>query len=174
MKGRRGAVLITALLILAVIFVLGVGLLYRRLEQYRAAMSASQAAQARALALAGLEQVRVKLDKDPLFPLPGAIDQSRFAFSETVVDASEQPVGSFTVELDSSRAGPPYYVLVVVSTGVVASGDPSSPILARRILRQELDVAPDLTAGVRGAAEPPQYTNPGYWEVISLTDLGGY
>lgn len=171
---RRGSILVTVLLLLSVLFVLGIGFMYKRLEQYRAAVRSAHAAQARALALAGLEQVRIRLDKDPLFPLPGASDQNEFGFSEEVLDGDGEPVGSFSVVVDSRYARQPYYLLVVTSTGQVISADPNGEALARRSLRVELDLAPDLVAGERAAAEPVAYSNSRYWEIVSVTDLGGF
>lgn len=90
---RRGFLLILSLLLVTIILILGMGLLGSQAPKYGAAVRAADAAQARAMALAGMEDARIKLAKDVQFPPrqdkdrpidPDHLRQDKFAYSETL------------------------------------------------------------------------------------------
>lgn len=96
----------------------------------------AQALRAEGLAEAGLEDARVKLDRDLTFPPPGAVDQLVFTYEEPVMslDGSTQ-VGNYRVTIDKRWAEPPFRLVRITSVGTV--GDESTPV-ARRELTAEL------------------------------------
>jgi Tfp pilus assembly protein PilX len=151
------------LLLTAVLLVLGLGLLSERSSQYRATMQAGQSAMAEALAEAGLEDARVKLDKDADFPPLGAEDQLLFSYSETVNNLSGQPVGSYEVQVDLRWRRPPWEIVRVTSTGTVGSVD--NP-LSQSSTTMEIDVAPWKRPTDPPVPGPP-VANPDYFKVIS-------
>ncbi len=143
---KRGFILAMSLLLCVLLLVLGVGFLGKRAAQSQAAAAEGLAAQARALAEAGLEDARVKLDKDLFFPPPGDVDQDHFSYQEELRDASgANRVGYYLVTVDEARRSAPdppdfHYpsVIVVTSTGCVGQ-DPKQP-QAAVTLRMEIDV----------------------------------
>lgn len=124
--------MIAVLLLLSVLLTMGLALQASQVERYRGASSATQRAVALSLAEAGLEDARVKLEKDPLFPPPGTTEQEQFTYSE---DLDEQ--GSYTVTIDRTYAGAPHRILLLRSVG--CAGKRGSP-LARHALIAELDL----------------------------------
>lgn len=98
---RRAFMVMLVMLLSLLLFVMGMGFLGKRSAQYSGAISRMKAAQARALAQAGLEDARVKLEKDLFFPPPGDRDQTLFSYTEEVKDDAGAIVGYYTVTLDS-------------------------------------------------------------------------
>lgn len=133
MKIKRGFVLIFSLLLLLLLALGGMILLGQRAAQYRAAALASKTAVARALAQAGLEDARVKLEKDLNFPPPGDQDQTVFTYDEPVTDFDGSVVGFYFVTVDSRHRIPtqppaPYEPSVVTVTAMGRAGaDPKEP-----------------------------------------------
>ena len=83
---KRGSVLITALLLVAVITVLALALLAKNTLQYTGAERQAASVRAYQMALAGLEDVRVKLDLDTNYPPLSDPEQTYFSYTETVLD----------------------------------------------------------------------------------------
>ena len=163
----RGAVLIVTMFLVLFIFVLGLGLLGRRAPQYESATQATLEAQARALAEAGLEDARVKLNHDQDFPPPGDDGQEIFSYRETVLDVDGQPVGYFDVQVDLSRKAAPAALIWVTSSGVVS--DPLRPTtLIRKILRAEYESSLLL----RGSDPVDQIPNPDYLQLLRIEEVG--
>lgn len=157
-KKSRGFMLILSLLVGILILLVCGGMVYRRSRQYQAANDTVNAAAALALAEAGLEDARVKLDKDDDFPPLGALDQHIFAYVETVVDLDgTTPVGSYEVIVDTRWQAAPCQIVRLTSIGSL--GDSRSP-RARRSVTVELDVAPKLRSD-------PLVDNPNYYKFIS-------
>ena len=157
MSKSRGFMLILSLLVGLLILLVCGGMVYRRSRQNQTANDSANAAGALALAEAGLEDARVKLDKDDDFPPLGAIDQRIFSYVETVVDLDgSTPLGSYEVTVDSRWKAPPCQILRITSTGSL--GDPGAP-RARRSVTVELDVAPMLRSN-------PLANNPNYFRFI--------
>ena len=145
---RRGFLLILSLLLCVFLLLCGMAFMGKRAAQYRGAFAMQKGIRARALAEAGLEDARVKLDKDVSFPPPGDRDQTLFTYSETVRDSAGQVVGSYTVTVDSRwkvPQNPPDpnspSVILVTSVGNLG-GDPARPE-ATYALRMEIDCDDD-------------------------------
>ena len=138
MKRSKGSILVMALLATVALLVLGLGLMSAQAGRYRKALQIEQATQAYALARAGLEDARVKLEMDLEFPPPGADDQNLFRYGENFGN------GAYFVEVDARFDNPPYRVIKITSIGVV--GNSESPA-ARRELIMELDSSPDSRSG---------------------------
>lgn len=137
MRTRRGFVLLLCVLLALIILALGMGLLAGNAAGYSGAAQARRAAQARAVAEAGLEDARLKLERDVDFPLPGSGDEKTFSYSEDFPDASGNAWGSYEVTIDSTWLKA-YSVLVVTSVGTVRYGPDD---VARRKLTAEMDVS---------------------------------
>lgn len=134
---RRGFVLIAALLVTLILVVAGMAYLGSRVSQYRGAAKGLEGAQARALARAGLEDARVKLEKDYRFPPPSAQDQTVFTYSEDVTDGATV-VGHYTVSVNTTYENGPYTVIRITSVGVVGSrANPS----AQATIHADLDAS---------------------------------
>ena len=127
--------------------VFGMGFLGKRGPQYGASLAMARATQARALAEAGLEDARVKLDKDLFFPPPGDQDQLLFTYTEAVNDDfTGQLVGYYAVTVDTRWAADPLdppnpkhpSVITVWSKGLLGP-DPLHPA-AQSSLLMEIDV----------------------------------
>jgi hypothetical protein len=115
-------------------------------------------AQARQLALAGLEDARAKLDHDTHFPPVGDQGQLRFCYAEVVYDLDEiTALGHYEVCVDQTYRPDPYQIIRLESTGW--AGQPSR---ASYRVQAELDAARQ----VRGSSTD----NPDYWKFIRLTD----
>ncbi len=97
---QRGSLILGALFLFAILISLGLGVMSSQVSRMRVAQAQSQSFQARGLALAGWEDLRVKLGKDILFP-PLGDDQPFFSYSEDVYDSEGEYYGSYTVILDS-------------------------------------------------------------------------
>lgn len=155
---RRGFVLLLSLLLVVLLLVVGLAFLGQKALQYRSAGEAQLAAQAKALAEAGLEDFRIKLQRDLDFPRY-TIDQAVSAYSEQV-----STIGSYTVSVNATYQMQPYAILVVTSLGEV--GDSARQAVSRRALRAEVDLA-------RFVRSSPGVANPNYRRLTSYQDLGG-
>lgn len=135
---KRAFFLPTALLVLAILLLAGLAFLGTRVLQYRASNESVWASQALALAEAGLEDARIKLQKDLFFPPPTSDEQLKFSYVEEFPDPASGQQGSYEVTIDLSRSEAPYQVLRVRALGVVGSRQLA---LARRVLEAEYDLA---------------------------------
>lgn len=160
---RRGITLVTSLLFLSLLMVMGLAFLSKRVGQYRGALAIRSAAQARAIAMAGLEDARVKLDKDFAFPPQGSTEQLSFNYSEPMRDIAGTEVGSYTVTVDRSLSKWPYAVVRLTSIGTLG---PVDDPLARRRLYAEVDISPTR----RGTTDP----NENLHRFINFQDGGTY
>lgn len=161
MKRRPQAfILALSLLLCVLLLVLGVGFLGKRAAQSAATASEALALRARALAEAGLEDCRVKLEKDMFFPPPGDEEQLIFSYSEPVYSLLDGSLeGLYMVTLDLTRRSAPDppdpifpSVIHVTSTGSL--GDDADHPRAVVTLRMEVD----LDEGKRS----PTVTDPFY------------
>ena len=155
---RRGSLLIMVLLLLGILFALGLGYLSSRVARYRASASSRAAVQAEALAYAGLEDARVKLNRDHSFPPAGAEEQPSFTYTEELTDFDGQPAGYYLVSVDVLYGGSPYYLVRVTSTGAVG---PRDRPLARRTFEAEWN---------RSDRSGPPPVQAGQW--MNFRDLG--
>ena len=159
-KGKAGAILVFALLLSALLLVLGVGFISQRGLEYGSVSELQDRAQARQLALAGMEDARVKLEKDPFFPPAGGFNQQNFTYSEDVRDPEDsgRMLGLFTVALDLSRKEEPYRIVRIQSVGqVVDRRAPDAPIRSTYRIYAELDVASFARGGALGESNPRLY-----------------
>ncbi|MGE0492070.1 MAG: hypothetical protein AB7S38_22845 [Vulcanimicrobiota bacterium] len=149
---KKGFMLVMCLLILAVVLVAGLGLLGSQAAKYRSSQRVVQASQAKALALAGMEDARVKLAKDVRFPPKRNKDKNQFIFSyaEDLRDPNATPPADqlgYTVFVDyqlerevfvQGDDNPVRYGLYRITTiGLVGPrGDP----YASRVMYAEFDI----------------------------------
>jgi len=85
-RSSPGVMLISTLLISALLVVLGMAYLGKRADQLKANFRVQESCRALEMARAGLESVRVKLDKDPEFPPVSQLGRPVFSYSEPVYD----------------------------------------------------------------------------------------
>ena len=149
----RGSAIIAVLLLISVFFTIGVALLARQVLAYRGAAHARAGLQALALAEAGLEDARLKLEKDVFYPPPGGPDQETFAYTEEVRYSDGSLAGTYQVTVDRTRSKAPYWLLRVRVSGVQGA--------ARKTLVAEIDASPTL----RGDPDRP---NPDYFRILSV------
>lgn len=158
---RRGFALIVSFLLLLVIFVLGIGFLSKRSALYRAALSTRAASQARLAALAGVEDCRVKLEKDLHFPPFGSLEQKVFTYSEGLANLAGVEQGGYLVTVDKRLITQPFAVIRITSVGYTG---PADRPLATRQIDCELDASPVI----RGTTDP----NPNYFHFLNWLDGG--
>lgn len=96
---QKGSLLVAALLLFTLLLTLGLGLMSAQSARMRAARAQALSIQARALALAGFEDVRTKLGKDILFPQVSQT-QEFFSYSEDVYDIDGNYIGNYVVQID--------------------------------------------------------------------------
>ncbi|MCE7870451.1 hypothetical protein DYH09_08765 [bacterium CPR1] len=155
--------LIMALMVSVILLLVGIAFMSSKVLQYRGAYRACESAQALALARAGLEDARVKLERDHSFPPRGTPDQDWFSYTERVTDlGSNVEIGSYTVTIDISMRNPPYEIYRITSIG--QAGPMVDPV-ARRKLYAELDVAPKRR-------DDPTQDNLELFNYIQRLDLG--
>lgn len=142
---NRAFLLITSLMVTVILLLVGMGLLGSQASRYEAIKQSSYISQARQLALAGLEDARIKLEMDVNFPPPQGPQQFQFSYSEVLDLPYPVPVqGSYSIVVDTTYNTDPIGYITVTSVGTV--GPPISPNAQYR-LRGEID-----TASARGAA----------------------
>ena len=115
------------LAVMTLLLILGGAMLSHQAGYRRTATRDLEWTRARLLAQAGLEDVRLKWERDPNFP-PSAENTVRFAYREAMSE------GAFEVEIDLRHRLKPAQVLVVSSRGISPGG-------ARVTLVGEFDVS---------------------------------
>ena len=124
---------------ISLVLVIVLGYLGARSLEYSATTKMQQTLVAQGLAEAGMEDSRVKLEKDMFFPPLGGYGQDTFTYSEDLTDPeSGVMVGSYTVTLDCSKRESPYSIVRIQSIG--SSGLRTDP-KARYRIYAELDVS---------------------------------
>lgn len=136
MRRERGFALILALLIATLLLVLGIGFMTKQSYRYRLARLSADAVAAKSLAMAGIENARVKMQHDLLYPPPDNRYHDEYSYSEPVYDlnSTTRQVGVYEVTVDRRWMELPYEVIVVTSVGHPADSN------ARYSIRAELDV----------------------------------
>ena len=157
---KRGFVLVACLLLLSLLMVLGLAMLGSRANLYESAALAGLQAEARAIARAGMEATRAKLNKDFHFPPAAAFDAEPFEFAEDVIDFDGTVLGDYRVSIDRKWANLPYQVLLVSSLGHRKETSASVLLVA------ELDISPIL----RDSIGP----NPDFFQWITWSENGAY
>lgn len=137
--------LVVALLVLGVALVAGMGLMTSQIASYRGVSAVEGAAQALALAQAGLEDARLKMERDYQFPprgdgnfmedtSPNAQGQTLFTYCEDVRVGGKR-FGSYQVSIDTSFVTE-YKFTRIISNGII--GPLEAPI-AQRTLKVDID-----------------------------------
>lgn len=155
---RRASTLLAALVLLTLIFILGLGFLSRRSAEYQVANLQITRAQARELAMAGLEDARAKLDRDYFFPPQLEVKQRAFQYAELVYDLDDVSLlGSYEVIVDQTYNVEPYRVITVQATGMAGY-----PPRSRYQVQAELDASPKVRGGTAD--------NPDFWKLIRVVE----
>ncbi|MFN8610958.1 MAG: hypothetical protein U0931_25680 [Vulcanimicrobiota bacterium] len=135
----KRAFIVPALLVISIFLVLCVGLLTRQPMRNLGSMQSQYQVQARQMALAGIEESRLRLAGDTLQTLTNT------TFSSPVSQAGGgPPIGSYLVTFDSTWSDKPYYVMRVESEGFYG---PATRPQARYVLRATVDVRQQLESG---------------------------
>ncbi|MBX3169611.1 MAG: hypothetical protein KF760_19570 [Candidatus Eremiobacteraeota bacterium] len=149
---RRGFLLVLALFMVTFISVLALAFLGSAPLGYRTALSGTFEQQSRWLAQAGIEDARLKLERDPLFPPPEGDEGKFYSYSEEVRElGGGATVGTFDVVIDQSCAEAPYALVRIISTGrLVRQGAE-----IRKTICAEIDInAKDRRAGHESEDNP--------------------
>ena len=155
---KRGSALILTLFMCAVLLIAGSAMLAARAGTYRGVKAVSLATTARELAMAGLEETRVRLVHDFNFPPQAAEDQPDYQVVEQVLAPDGVEVaGYYVVRLEVSHKYDPYRFIEVESLGLV--GSLTEP-RARRLLRATFDLRGDAAS------------NPTYFRWLRIVDEG--
>lgn len=136
MVKRRASALLAVLFISILIFVAGATLVFQFRSDYQQRFQAARWAQGRALAEAGLEDFRAKLERDSNFPPLEDVEQTVFEYAEEV-----PPQGGYAVSCDISLRKPPWHLILVHSRGYL--GTATRPTLLVT-LEGEFDVSPKV------------------------------
>jgi hypothetical protein len=133
---RRGF-LVPAMLVVSVFMVLCVGMLSRQPMRNLGAMQTHYQVQARQMALAGMEEIRVRLAGDRHQSTVANATMAR----EVPEAGSTEGIGSYVVTLDTTWNKQPYGVLRIESEGFYG---PATRPKARYVLRATLDGRQEL------------------------------
>lgn len=139
---RRGFLLVFSLLLTVFIAIIALGLMGAKQGNYATSKAVLDAVQARALARSGLDDIWVKLGKDPSFPSGIGDEQKVFSYSEEMLDSDSNPVGSYRVTVDKTFLDT-HEIIVIESTGTAGADIASS---TRFTIYAELDVRPGTFA----------------------------
>lgn len=165
---QGGFLLAFGLMIMVLLLVAGLGFLGKQADRYRAATAAEASSQALEVAMAGLEDARVKLMKDFKFPPPGEEDLPQYSYTEILHDPSGQAVGSYMVTIDTRWKASPSSLFKIEVWGYW--GDPANQPISRRRLTAEWDYA----EFIRGTEEDLKPTiNPHAGQLMHFQDHGG-
>jgi len=99
-RNERAFLLVAALLLTVLVAIIALGLLGIRRGSYASSKALVNSVQARALARSGMNDIWVKLSKDPFFPTGIGDDQEQFSYREDILDLDGDPAGSYTVKVD--------------------------------------------------------------------------
>jgi hypothetical protein len=144
---QKGSLLISALLLFSILLTLGLGILSSQSARMKGAQAQVKSLQAKQLALAGWEDLKVKLGKDQFF-LQMVEDQTYLSYSEDVYIpdpggvSDELFYGTYTVVCDTSRVvflPQPQGIYLVTITGKV--GERNQAPEAERKMEFEINVA---------------------------------
>ena len=139
---RRGY-LIQTLMLLALLFVFCLAILGRQPYAYSTALQNSRLAQARALAMAGLEDIRVKLVKDYEWRRLGQV--SAVSYVEDVLDPETNArLGSYRVTLNQEWAPLDYEILRIECEGILGNLDRPE---ARLVISTMMDIRVESRTG---------------------------
>ena len=191
---KRGFLLITSLLICIVMLLIGMGMVGGEASRYRAAMRNSESVQARQLALAGLEDARIKMELDINFPPPpetgpagtsGSVysagpddTQPLFTYSESITIPGLTPVtGSYMVTIDSTNCTPRFWDDDVIKSFNVA-GTRRQVILVTSVgtigtatqTTSQYSITAELDVSLYKRTSPYNVANPNYFHFTHIED----
>lgn len=160
----KGFMLILALFMVTFIAVLALAFLGVGASSYSSAQTTRLQQQALQLAYSGIEDARVKLQRDPLFP-PSAGEETKFySYSESVHDLASGPlIGSFEVTVDQTYQEAPYFLIRVLATGRIPNGGKE----IKKTVRVELDISPNDRR--TGHETDP---NPNFYKIVQCSEEG--
>jgi hypothetical protein len=151
-KRRRAFLLLLSLLLTTLLLVVVLGFLGARSMEFASTTRIQQSAIAQALAEAGMEDARVKLEKDLFFPPINGFNQVHFTYTEELTDPDTGVLaGTFTVTVDTRRRASPYSVFLVQALG--CAGARTNPT-ARYQIYAEVDCS--ITNRATGASPNPR------------------
>jgi len=130
--------LLTALFVAVLLFVSGLALVFQMRADFQQRFQAARWTQARALAEAGLEDFRCKLERDPHFPPLQDIEQTVFQYEESL-----SPQSGYQRWSDVSLRKDPWRLVLVRSTGYLGNVHQPSVLVT---LEGEIDVSVKLRA----------------------------
>jgi Tfp pilus assembly protein PilX len=134
-RKTHGFLVVTSLLFCIVLLLLGMGFMESQASRYKSVVYSGQGSQARALAMAGLEDARVKIQNDATFPpqFTGSADplngysfasesQLVFSYMETYT-LSSNVKGSYSVVINATYSSDayPYQVYQIDSIGILGN-----------------------------------------------------
>lgn len=166
---RRGFLLILALFIVLLITGFGLAFLNTGALNYQGAVTAQLSQQAQILAFAGLEDARLKLERDINFPPMTDPEIKTFSYSELVKASDSQVIGNYDITIDLTYSGTPYQVITVSSTGRVPGLVNNVQGEIKRSLKAEFDIRP---LDRRAAFSSDQ--NPNLYRIINLSEDGNF
>lgn len=135
---RRASALLIVMLVMTIMLVTGMAVLSQRSLHYEGAVRARQAAQARVIAEAGLEEATLKLTKDPRFPPAPQATTEVYSYSEEFTDLDGVRIGCYVVEIDNSLRDHPHSILRLRSLGTL--GERVRPT-AQALVYAEIDLS---------------------------------
>lgn len=162
MVKRRGFLVITVLILSGILLAMGMAYLSGLVTRHQATSQMVLDAQAQAVARAGLEEVRLKMNVDLRFPPTGSIGQEVFSYTELLRDPTGTVVGSYDVAIDTGYEGSGYETRIITVTGQVFSLNDPTRVVARHGLRAYLDTYQPEGGPV----------NPTFWKLLRFDDLG--
>jgi hypothetical protein len=177
--GQRGSLLIITFFLAIILLVMGIAVLTMQQNRHKGALLARRGLQAKMVAEAGIEDARIKIQKDIHFK-PRAGDLTYYFYSESLKDPSDGSiVGRFEVTVDYTKSSfdpayapssqaqyyaYPFYIVRVRSLGII--GETDNPAAKREIIA-DIDVCP-----VNRDASNYAQTNPHFYQVINWRDMG--
>lgn len=127
MKKKKGAVLIVVLILLMALFVMGMTILGMKSTQAKNSRMMMHSVISKYVAESGMEDARIKLQKDLDFPPIDGRQTTSFTYNEPLsFPGDNNSVGSYTVTVDVSRCNPddPNYdqTIIINSKGEIKDG----------------------------------------------------
>ncbi len=158
-KRVQGSVLIIVLLLIMVLFLMGMTMLGIKSTQAKSAVMTRYSIIAREIAIAGIEDARVKLTKDIDFPPGECAYGAPFSYCETLQYCdTEAPVGEYLVNVDFQKNDPTQYSSfdnTIKVTSVGTARGPNNSIMARYRISALLDTRKKNRFGA--GANPRRY-----------------
>lgn len=141
-----------------VITIMGLAYVGSGASGYKGATKSLATQQALCLAESGIEDARMKLEKDSYFPPPQGDEGKVFSYTEDVLDiGGGNPMGSFEVVVDKTHGAEPYYIIRLTSTGRQQE--------AVKSVRAEIDICPF-------DRKDPTKANPNLYHIINWSEEG--